>query len=36
MVVSGNVSELSARSRTGVSAGFTFRIVGGYGMFVGR
>ena len=29
MVVSGSVSDVSASSRTGVSAGFTFRIVGG-------
>jgi hypothetical protein len=29
MVVSGKVSDVRARSRMGVSAGFTFRIVGG-------
>ena len=34
--VSGRVSEVAASTRIGVSAGLTFRIVGGYGMPVGK
>ena len=34
-MVIGRVSDVRARTKTGVSAGFTLRIVGGYGMFSG-
>ena len=33
---SGSVGELRARKRTGESAGLTFRMVGGLGMFAGN
>ena len=35
-MVSGKVSEVKPSTRIGVSAGLTFRIVGGYGMPTGR
>jgi hypothetical protein len=35
-LVNGRLSEVKPSTRIGVSAGLTFRIVGGYGKFFGR
>ena len=35
-MVNGRLSEVTPSTRIGVSAGLTFRIIGGYGMSFGR